>query len=273
MIWVDGGYLEQGLCLGGGVNNDIHPERFVPGFYMSRTPITRAEFVVLRNHFNGVGPTLLPAEDRPVRGVNQHNFEPTWPASHINWYDAISFANLLSIMEGLVPVYVINGETDPRLWPTTNGMRVPPAAPAQNSDWDNVSINEAANGYRLPTNAQWEFAAKGGAHRSPYVFSGSNTLAEVGWYSGHGNSIRPVNPGALNLQGVPFRSNALGLYHMNGSVAEFIWEWTSSTQRFRRGGQWNMGDAVATNVASGAIIPNSTGSYLGIRLVRQVPAP
>jgi len=311
MISVQGGAVDMGVCLAGGDSGGIHTaspivgRQQVPSFYMSRTPITAPEFAHIRNHFNDLNE---PEQDRPIRHITAHNNANNHiPAAQISWYDAISFANFLSIYEGLDPVYVINGETDPRLWPKTpfntgtagapvfELRRSPPSVTpvpvtetgnvafplwtedfrARYAAWHGVVINHAANGYRIPTTVQWEFAAKGGRHNSPYHFSGSNTASDVAFFPGNPGGIQQV--GALASPAFGGRqANALGIYHMSGSVQEFCWEWTpgAPTHRVMRGGAWNSPDISHLRVVNHQTrMPASTGGYVGIRLVRPSSAP
>jgi formylglycine-generating enzyme required for sulfatase activity len=116
------------------------------------------------------------------------------PVINVSWYDAVAFCNWLSKQEGLRPAYTINGT--------------------------NVSCDWSVNGYRLPTEAEWEFAAKGGAQASILavnaVYEGSINLDQVAWYGGNsGKQTHPVGQKA---------ANSLGLYDMAGNVWQWCWD-------------------------------------------------
>lgn len=136
-----------------------------------------------------------------VMGENPSKFkgEKNLPVEQVSWYDAVVFCNKLSAKCGLTPVYAVAGETDVSEW----GY----APHKGNKITGTVSQNENANGYRLPTVEEWQYAAKGG---QDYKYSGSDKLDEVGWYGGSiGSKTHPV---------AQKNSNVYGLYDMSGNV-------------------------------------------------------
>ena len=141
-----------------------------------------------------------------IMGENpSHNKEASNPVGVVSWYDAIYFCNKLSERCGYEPVYSVNGETDVAKWDYT---------PHKEKEMKRrVEQNEKADGFRLPTIDEWEYAAKGG---QDFKYSGSNNLDAVGWYIGNsGNKTHPV---------AQKRPNGYGLYDMSGNVSEWVWD-------------------------------------------------
>ena len=235
-------------------------------FWISHTEITQAQyFDVMGTNPSQFTSVLLGrmTESHPVEGVS--------------WADAIAFANQLSDMEGLSRCYSGDGEA----------IR-----------WDT-----ACKGYRLPTEAEWEYAARSG---QSLRYAGSDDLKEVAWFIA-GNQLKPreklINflgfKGLEDLKGVAestlgstqrvamLKPNAWGLFDMTGNVAEWVWDrygaetykrgevsnpkGPSSGWRVYRGGHWSGWDTAMRISNRLSIAPDTQSSKIGFRLVRAVP--
>jgi formylglycine-generating enzyme required for sulfatase activity len=193
---------------------------------------------------------------------NFHGYE--LPVEHVSWYDCIEFCNKLSLMGGFTPCYEIRkGEPDPNNNNKTDNIK-----------WT-VICNWEATGYRLPTEAEWEFAAKGGNNSNYFPFAGGDNVNNACWYKD--NSQYKTHPVGQKT------SNELGLFDMSGNVWEWVWDWYDAYKeeafqnprgpeigayRVLRGGSW--ADNPNYQRAAGRGKENPTGRYtsIGLRIVR-----
>lgn len=144
-----------------------------------------------------------------------------YPAYYVSWYDAIVYCNLRSIAEGLTPVYSISSKTVPSEWEDiestiTDGTTKYCGPNYTTYNWDNVSFDTTANGYRLPTEAEWEYIARGG-NKDSYTYSGSDTVGNVAWYKGNSSST--------THEVKTKTANSLEIYDMSGNVMEWCYDW------------------------------------------------
>ena len=152
------------------------------------------------------------------------------PVECVSWFDVVDFCNKLSELEGLEPAYTINGR--------------------------DVTCNWSAKGYRLPTEAEWEYSARGGQY---HKYAGSDNVDEVAWYDD--NSRSETHPVGQK------KPNGFGLYDMSGNVLEWVWDWygaystetsTSVSVDFLKSTENNL-DSVENPTG------NPTGSYRVVR--------
>ena len=187
------------------------------------------------------------AEFQEIMGRNPSSFRgPNLPVEQVSWFDAIEFSNRLSIREGLTPAYTINGNI--------------------------VTWNREANGFRLPTEAEWEFASRAGT-QTP--FHSGNTIGDAGWHSGNSRGrTQPVGER---------QPNAWGIHDMHGNVFEWCWDWfaeytpgaqtdpqgpASGFRRVYRGGSWRFEAHQARSAFRFGNQPHLRTNFLGFRIAR-----
>ncbi|MCB5224332.1 MAG: SUMF1/EgtB/PvdO family nonheme iron enzyme [Candidatus Cloacimonadaceae bacterium] len=248
------------------INYDYSTMVYVPGgtFHNGTSDVTVSSFYIGKYE-------VTQAEYQVVMGSNPSYFSgnPNHPVECVSFSYAVLYCNRRSALEGLTPCYRYgNYGTNPDNWP---------ARWRHDADMY-VSCSWTANGYRLPTEAEWEYAARGGLQTHGYTFSGSNDNDAVAWYL-YNSDPRTQQVGTK----LP---NELGIYDMSGNVWEWCWDsWydypsspqtnphgePSYHQRVRRGGSWNS-RAYTCAVLHRGKIPASKITYdVGLRLCRNSP--
>jgi formylglycine-generating enzyme required for sulfatase activity len=245
MVSVEGGSFQMGSTDGQSDEKPVHSIMLTYDYWMGKYEVTFDEY------------------DRYCEETGTRKARDEWgrgnhPVINVSWNEAIKYCNWLSKKEGLTAAYDNDGNMLDK-----NGNKT--------SDITEVE------GYRLPSEAEWEYAARGGNKSKGYTYSGSNNLLEVGWYDDN-------SEGKTHEVGQK-KTNELGLYDMSGNV----WEWcldgyagnyygkrtkenpvnlNNTSYRVFRGGSWYY-DSFRCRVAIRyGLEPSISGNFLGFRIAR-----
>lgn len=262
MILVEGGQFTMGSNQGEDNEKPTH-QVALDAFYIAEHETTVDQY---REFVKATGRDMPQPPDEDWMKTHLHTMKyytsaaKTWwgwqadfPMHHVNWYDAMEYCNWLSEKEGLQKCYT----TDPK------------------GGW---LTDITKNGYRLPTEAEWEFAARGGNKSKGYIYSGSNDPSAVAWYDDTSNQKSPMT---IKTKA----PNELGIYDMSGNV----WEWCSdyydadyykksplknpfndkfSVYRTLRGGAWHYRVEYTTVTSRDGPEPKFSNYNYGFRIAR-----
>jgi formylglycine-generating enzyme required for sulfatase activity len=226
----------------------------IPSFFIGKYEVTQKEWkeIMSYNPSHFVGDSL--------------------PVEMVSWYECLEYCNAKSLKEGLKPYYKIDkNKKDKNNLNNFDSLK-----------WT-ITINRDANGYRLPTESEWEYAASGGQKSKNFKYSGSDNIDEVAWYwqnSGdkyltcfwswavlQSNHNRTRNVGSK-------KPNELGLFDMSGNVREWCWDIHQKISpddfqgRIWKGGGWIGGDFCCEPKFHASLEASGKGPDQGFRVCR-----
>ena len=232
MVYIDGGSFTMGSPADevGRRNDETQLSVTISPFYMGKYEVTQNEY-------------------QEIMGRNPSRFKGALlPVERVSWFDAVEYCNRLSAKEGLSPAYIISG---------SGAFRT-------------VSWDRSANGYRLPTEAEWEYACRAGTATA--YNTGANISYSQARFSNNGTA--PVGS---------YAPNAWGLYDMHGNVQEWCWDWYGAypyaaqtnpvgaswgSERVNRGGRWGNSTQDLRSAQRFRDRPSYRVWDMGFRLVR-----
>ncbi|MGH7978802.1 MAG: formylglycine-generating enzyme family protein [Limisphaerales bacterium] len=273
MALIPAGSFTMGDSTGDGIPDAAPTNIYVSSFYMDSNLVSYSQWQKIFTYATNFGYVFDDAGDAKNNAANQ-------PVESVNWYDAVKWCNARSQSAGLTPVYYTDAAFTMIY---TNG------------DTDAVYPNWTANGYQLPTEAQWEKAARGGlaGKRFPWGDTISENQAN---YEGDTNLFSyDLGPNGYNpnfASGAEpytspvgyFPANGYGINDMAGNLLQWCWDWygtpyglpstnnptgaSSGTYRLTRGGQWGFYAFIARTAYRFQSAPSSAENYDGFRCVK-----
>ena len=250
-IEIPTGSFSMGSISGSSDETPVHTVNITRSFYLCKYEVTQQEWILTM----GNNPSFYTGDtNRPVEEVR--------------WYSLLVYCNNRSLNEGLTPCYTIDGSTDPSTWGSV------PTNP--NSTWDAVTCNFSAKGYRLPTEAEWEYVAR---YNDDRTYPWGETLPSSDLCNYNSNLGSTASVGSY-----PNGNNYLGFSDMGGNVWEWVWDWyatysstvqtnpsgptTIQTYRVLRGGSWNNTESFLRCSDRFNRTPTILDRVIGFRLAR-----
>ncbi len=268
MALVESGTMTMGSPEGeAGRNTDepTHRVRITQSLLLGKHEVTQAEYEKVM----GANPSYFGPKG-PGKDKIPDQIFTSLPVERVSWFDAIAYCNRLSELDGLKPYYML---ADVR----RDGATIKSAT---------VTI-AGGHGYRLPTEAEWEYACRAGTSAMYHYGGGSNgELANVKGQTFTGYGGTTVGPDLQRTCAAGrYRPNSFGLFDMHGNVAEWCWDWygkdyykkspaddpagaVGGTQKVLRGGSWLLNETAARSAARGVQTPDEAKEFTGFRVAR-----
>ena len=272
MVFIPGGTFKMGSSETEALDNSWYdnerPQRQVTlnKFFMGKYLVTQAQY----EEVMGINPSYFKDSRLPAGLTTGDNL----PVERVSWYDAIEFCNALSELDGLTPYYSINKDNpDPNNTSQYDTVK-----------WLVTTIN-SANGYRLPTEAQWEYACRAGT-TTAFNWGTNQITSDQANYTA--SFVDPFNTTAgVDLNSTSevgrYAPNAWGLYDMHGNLSEWCWDWydeypdmvqtdpsgaVSSDDRVIRSGSWYFHGRWCRSAFRVYDYPSSKHESIGFRVAR-----
>ena len=282
MVLIPHGSFKRAKNADAVTSGDVYTITLTKDFYICDHEVTQKEWAAVMGNTQ--------AELITAAGGSDKGSGDNFPVYYVNWYQAIAYCNKLSLAEGKTPCYSVDGVTD---WANLAFNDIPTSS---DSNWNGADCNWTADGYRLPTEAEWEYAALGDykddtnwngygdkSDSSAVVFAGYDGTNSIDGYAWYGNSSGATHEAKGKA------ANSYGLYDMSGNVAEWCWDWYSSGQyatdgnksdplgapsgnfRVHRGGSWSYGASSCSAAYRDFYWPYDKLNVIGFRVVRNAP--